>query len=86
MIADMEFASKSRQDAWKYIQFLIKLYKIHNNDKKKEELYGNTVYRKKRTNITASFESNGICEGSFIFENYTIFTVICKNKVKQNVR
>ena len=31
MIADMEFASKCRQDAWKYKYFLVKLYKKHVN-------------------------------------------------------
>ena len=31
MIVDMEFASKCRQDAWKYKQFLVRLYKKHVN-------------------------------------------------------
>ena len=54
MIVDMEFASKCRQDAWKYNELLIKLYKKHVNHESWKET--KTFPYIQRTNSWISLE------------------------------
>ena len=94
MIVDMEFASKSRQDAWKYKHFLVRMYKKHVNHETWQEtktfpynvptleLVLNVVVAKKLVLLLISVVA--VAESIIVFQNDNSICSVRYNKWAEN--